>query len=103
MRIDSSAPSQAQPKEPSDLRKAAADFEALVLTELLREIRFAGPDGEQSDQASSTMLGFGHEQMARAIAASGGLGLASIAVKGLEHAKHAAPSTADSKTEPVVR
>ncbi len=97
MTIGETASAPVTTRDPVDLRKTAAEFEALVITELLREIKFGGPDGEQSDQASSTILGFGHEQMARAIASSGGLGLASIAVKGLENAKPAA------KTDPVVR
>lgn len=101
MRIENAVSPQPPPKETADLRKAAADFESLVLTELLKEIRFAGPDGEQSDQASETMLGFGHEQMARAIASAGGLGLASIAVNGLEREQRSGSASAPSESKPV--
>lgn len=72
------------PKPRQDLRKAATDFEAIILTEMLRTVRFGAPGGEARDQAASTLLDFGHEQIARAIAAAGGLGLASFATSNLE-------------------
>jgi Rod binding domain-containing protein len=78
----------------SGLRKAAADFEALVIAELLKNVKFGSPDGEQRDQAASTMLDFGHEQIAGAIASAGGIGLAALAVRGLEKAEQPKRETA---------
>lgn len=86
MRTESSTSAVPPSPETAKLRKAAADFEALVMKELLREVKFGGTGDDASGDASGTMLDFGHEQLARAIAASGGLGLASIAAQGLAKA-----------------
>ncbi len=68
------------------LEKAAKQFEALVLTKMLqsaRENSSGGLLGEGGDQASSTMAGMAEEHFAQALAAKGGLGLASMVTKGL--------------------
>ena len=68
------------------LEKAASQFEALVLGQLLKSARESSPGGlmgDGGDQASSTMSGMADEHFAQALAAKGGLGLASMVSKGL--------------------
>ena len=68
------------------LEKAAGQFEALVLGQLLKSARESSPGGlmgDGGDQASSTMSAMADEHFAQALAARGGLGLASMVSKGL--------------------
>jgi Rod binding domain-containing protein len=72
------------------IRKGATDFEALLLTQMLRSAREAGGmtltgDDDGSD-ANSSLLDLGEQQFAQALAASGGLGIAKMVVSGLKHA-----------------
>jgi len=72
----------------SRIRQAATDFEALLLTQMLRSARAAGGHGlsgdeEEDDQADSAMIELGEQQFAQALASSGGLGIAKMVVAGL--------------------
>lgn len=70
------------------LESAARDFEALLVSELLRAARADGSEawlgGE--DAAADSALGFAEQHLARAIADGGGLGLARLVTQGLEAA-----------------
>ena len=71
---------------------AAQDFEALLLTQLLRSAREAGGGSwmnSESDQASGTSLELGEEHLARALALQGGIGLAAGIQKALDARKKA--------------
>ncbi len=59
------------------LRKAAEDFEAIVLASLLEKMQktFAGV-GESQDPAHDTLGSLGTEALAQGLAARGGVGLA---------------------------
>ena len=73
------------------LEKAAKQFEALVLSQLLKSARESSPGGltgDGTDQASSTMSGLAEEHFAQALAAQGGLGLARMISQGLIAAEH---------------
>ena len=65
--------------------KAAQDFEALLIGQMLRSVREeeSGWLGTGDDDAGSTALGLGEEELAKAIAAGGGFGLAKIIASGL--------------------
>ena len=68
------------------LKKAAKEFEALVLGQMLkcaRENTPGGLMGDGGDQASSTLSGMAEEYFAQALAAQGGLGLARMVTQGL--------------------
>jgi Rod binding domain-containing protein len=72
----------------SRIRQAATDFEALLLTQMLRSAREAGGHGlsgdeEEDDQSDSAMIELGEQQFAQALASSGGLGIAKMVVAGL--------------------
>jgi Rod binding domain-containing protein len=77
---------------PARIDKAAVEFEAVLLGQILKSAREAGggeltgDDGDEKDP-NSAMLEFGEQQFAKALADSGGLGIAKMVVAGLT--KHA--------------
>lgn len=59
--------------------KAARDFESLLITQMLKSSHGEGGWlGTDDDGAGDTAIGMGEEQMAQALANSGGLGLAKM-------------------------
>ena len=68
------------------LADAASQFEALLITQLLRAARgdSEGWLGAGEDQTAASAMELAEEQFAGALAAQGGLGLASLIVSGLE-------------------
>jgi Rod binding domain-containing protein len=83
---DGSASGPRAPDDPAAIQDAARQFEALLLAQLLRATREAGSDGwlgTGEDQTASSAMGLAEEQFAQALAAQGGLGLASLIVSGL--------------------
>lgn len=94
MRIDAlgAAPAgEARPRA-ENVRDAAAQFEALLIAQLLKCMR--GSDGgwlgTGGDQAGATMMEVAEEHLARVLASQGGLGLANLVVEGLERVSPAA-------------
>jgi Rod binding domain-containing protein len=74
------------------IRHTAIDFEALLLTQMLKTARESGGgglagDGDADNPENSTMIELGEQQFAQALAGSGGLGIAKMVVAGLT--KHA--------------
>ena len=71
--------------EKQKIGKAATDFEALMVTQLLRAARAGGSGwlGSGEDQSSSTMLEMAEEFLSQTMASSGGLGLAKQITQGL--------------------
>ena len=71
--------------QPQKAVKAAQDFEALLVGQMLRSVREeeSGWLGTGDDDAGSTALGLGEEELAKAVAAGGGFGLAKIIASGL--------------------
>ena len=67
------------------LKDTASQFEALVISQLLKDAKTSWA-GEE-DRSAAHMMEFAQEQMASALAAAGGLGLASLVVSGLERAE----------------
>ena len=81
--------SEASKDNPARIRHSATDFEALLLSQMLKSAREAsggGPTGDGDDAAddpNSTMIEFGEQQFAQALASSGGFGIAKMVVAGL--------------------
>jgi len=74
----------AQVVSPGGLQHAAEQFEALFVGQLLRSVRESAADeSENDDQTNSTFLELAEEQMAQALAARGGLGVATMVMKEL--------------------
>ena len=74
------------------INQAAKDFEGVLITQMLRSAREAGGgsftgDGDDENEANSTLVEFGEQQMAQALASCGALGIGKIVVAGLK--KHA--------------
>jgi flagellar protein FlgJ len=85
---------EAHKDSPARIRQSATDFEALLLNQMLRSAREAGGggltadgDGDDEQDANSTMVELGEQQFAQALASRGGLGIANMVVAGLT--KHA--------------
>lgn len=72
-------------EDPELLRQAAAEFEALLVTEMLKAARASGEGwlGSGKDEAGATMVELAEQQFAQALAGAGGLGLAELIVEGL--------------------
>lgn len=89
--------------DPKRIAKAASQFEALLIGQLLKSMRESGTGGwlgTGDDQAGATAMEVAEEQMAEALAEQGGLGLATLVVRGLERASAAVPRS-DSPQVPA--
>lgn len=86
-------------------RGAAQEFEALLLAQILRSVRESaagGWSGEKTEESGGLMLELAEQELARAMAARGCLGLAAMAEgalgepgKGLAEGRHQDTSPAD--------
>jgi Rod binding domain-containing protein len=65
---------------------AAKDFEALLIGQMLHSVREEGSGwlGSGDDQSSDAAFGLGEEELAKALAQSGGIGLSKIIDAGLK-------------------
>lgn len=71
----------------SDLHSAATQFEAVVLTQLIRAARESGDGGwlnTDSKESANAVLEMAEEQLTQALSSTGGLGLADVITKALE-------------------
>lgn len=75
-------PVPAKPK----LGAVARDFEALLLTQMLRTMRETSSHGFGSgdDQSMDAAMGLAEDQLGRALVAGGGLGLSKLVEAGLK-------------------
>jgi len=74
--------------EPAQLAEVAAEFESLMLTEILKSMRDASSGGwlgDGEDQSGSIMIEVAEQQLARALASQGGLGLADLVTSGFRN------------------
>jgi Rod binding domain-containing protein len=82
------APSAPQTKKdsPEKILDAAQQFEALLLSQMLRSIRESGKGwlGGDESATSDTATEFAEQQFAMVLAHQGGLGLANLIAKGLQ-------------------
>ena len=85
---------------PEKLQKAAKDFEALMIGQMLKSVRessFGGGWGT-GDQSGEVALEMAEQQMSQMLASNGGLGLARLITKGLEQ-RLATPATAPPESK----
>jgi Rod binding domain-containing protein len=72
---------------PEKIRKAATDFEALLIAQMLKSAREAGGgvtgDEDEEDETNSTVLELGEQQLAQVLANNGGLGIAKMVIAGM--------------------
>jgi flagellar protein FlgJ len=82
------SPGARQPDTPEKIRDAAQQFEALLLGQILRAARESGGGWMGSNDASSDCaVEYAEQQFAAVMARNGGLGLATLIMKGLESQK----------------
>ena len=72
---------------PARIGQAAADFEALLLGQVLKSAREALEGHDAEKDPNTSMIEFGEQQFAQAVAGSRGFGIAKMVVAGLT--KHA--------------
>jgi Rod binding domain-containing protein len=80
------AASPSRKDEPAKIREAAAQFEALLLAQLLKSVQEAASEGwlgTGQDEAGGLMLEVAQEHLAQVLASQGGFGLAKLVVEGL--------------------
>ena len=67
----------------SKIKKAAEDFEGLLIAQMLQSIRESALGGwqEKQDSSGATALEMAEGQMAKQMASSGGLGIARLLTK----------------------
>jgi len=73
---------------PAKIAQCAKDFEGLLVAQMLRSAREAGGggltgEGDDENEANSTLVEFGEQQLAQALANSGALGIGKIVTAGL--------------------
>ena len=74
-------------ESPKKIRDAATQFEALLLTQMLRSARSEDGTAESTGgqgASGSSLIELGEQQFAQALASSGGLGIAKMVIAGLE-------------------
>jgi len=82
------------------LRKAAGDFEAILLQSLWKSMKdtFSDPDDPDSDETLKSFDDLGVEAMASAVGSSGGLGIKNLILKHLEPIVRAGGDAGASQT-----
>jgi flagellar protein FlgJ len=88
---------------PRNVSQAAEQFEALLIAQLLKgahDETTGGWLGTGDDQAGSAMTDFAEENLAQAMAARGGIGLAGMIAKGLQSADAAGKTAAKGRAGP---
>jgi Rod binding domain-containing protein len=70
----------------SDLAKAGAQFESLLLNDVFSKLResFSLDEGENSDAGHDTLTGLADQALCAGLAARGGLGLGAMITKAVE-------------------
>jgi flagellar protein FlgJ len=80
------SPGNPPPKDdPAKIQDAARQFEALLMGQMMKSMRDSEGGWLDTDQddASSSAMEYAQDMFAQSLAARGGLGLASLVVKGL--------------------
>jgi Rod binding domain-containing protein len=92
MTIESGLPSvslatkPAKPADPVKIRETASQFEALLISQMMksaRESSAGGWGGESDDKAGDSMMEMAEQQLSQLLAAGGGLGLAKLVIQGI--------------------
>jgi Rod binding domain-containing protein len=96
------APSITAKDSPEKIRAAASQFEALLISQVLKASHEDGEEGwlgTGEDQTAGSMMGMAEDYFARAMAKGGGFGLAKMISAGLEH--RASADSATRSTPPT--
>ncbi len=79
--------------DPVQLKKVAAEFESLLLAQMLKSARESCSGGwsGEDEESGSTMIEIAEQQLARLMAAKGGVGLSKLVVSGLTDSRSVVP------------
>jgi flagellar protein FlgJ len=92
MTIDASLPTaatdgpKAKQTDPKKLKETAQQFEALLISQMLKTARESNPGGlggETDDKSGDSMMDMAEQQLSQILAAGGGLGLAKLVIQGI--------------------
>jgi Rod binding domain-containing protein len=85
-RVETAQSNQVERANPEKVREAAAEFEALLIGQMLRGMRESGSGGwlGSGSGESESLMEMAEQQLARVLAARGGLGLATLVTDGLK-------------------
>jgi Rod binding domain-containing protein len=84
--IGTPASSPPHPTPPVKIKDAAGQFEALLITQMLksaRESTAGGWTGDSQDSSAASVMEMSEQHLAQVLASQGGLGLARMIVDGL--------------------
>jgi Rod binding domain-containing protein len=76
----------ADPRQAAKIGRAASDFEAILIAQMLRSAReSSASDSDKDDgaESNSSLMDLSEQQFAQALANSGGLGVAKMVIAGL--------------------
>ena len=72
--------------DPAKLKDTAQQFEALLISQMLKSARESNPGGlggETDDKSGDSMMDMAEQQLSQLLAAGGGLGLAKLVIQGI--------------------
>src|SRR5262249_4175522 len=80
--------------DPAKVRDAAKQFEALLISQMLKSMRDSegGWMGTGDDDSASSAMEYAQESFAQSLASNGGLGLSALIVKGFGSAANPSPA-----------
>lgn len=83
--LNAARPAPTAAQSVPELRKHAAEFEGILLSEILQKLKDSCriPDGEDSDATSESFESFATSALGRGLASRGGLGLSELLVQSL--------------------
>jgi peptidoglycan hydrolase FlgJ len=83
---DPSAPSAHGANDAEKIKDAGRQFEALLIGQMLKSMRDSegGWLGTGDDETSSSAMEYAQEMFAQSLSANGGLGMATLVMKGLK-------------------
>jgi Rod binding domain-containing protein len=85
LKTDTSAPSPGASQSSTALREKAAEFEGILLAEILQKLSecYRIPDAEDSDPTSESFQSFAASALGGGLARSGGVGIGDMLVRSL--------------------
>ena len=74
---------EAKKTDPAKVKEAASQFEALLISQMLKSVRESKWGGETDDKGGDSMMDIAEQQLSQVLTAGGGLGLAKLVIQGI--------------------
>jgi Rod binding domain-containing protein len=84
--LDAATPAKTKPSDPQKTKDAAMQFEALLISQMMksaRESTSGGLSGDSEDKSGESIMEMAEQQLSQLLAAGGGLGLAKLVIQGI--------------------